>query len=47
MIKKTSKGFQVKSERGKNLSKPTLTKAQALKRLEQIEFFKQMDAKKK
>ena len=41
MIKKTGKGFQVKSESGeKNLSKPNLTKAQAQKRLRQVEFFK-------
>lgn len=40
MIKKTSKGFQVKSEGGKNLSKPNLTKGQAVKRLRQVEFFK-------
>ena len=40
MIKKTSKGYQVKSEKGKNLSKPDLTKKQAVKRLQQIEYFK-------
>lgn len=40
MIKKTSKGYKVTSESGKNLSKPTLTKAQAHKRLGQIEWFK-------
>lgn len=39
MIVKTSKGYVVKSERGKNLSKPT-TKAQAEKRLKQVEYFK-------
>lgn len=40
MIKKTKQGYQVKSEKGKNLSKPNLTKAQAEKRLKQAEFFK-------
>lgn len=40
VIKKTSTGYQVKSEKGKNLSKPNLTKEQAKKRLRQVEFFK-------
>jgi hypothetical protein len=40
MIKKTGKGFQVTSEKGKNLSKPGLSKGQAEKRLAQVEFFK-------
>ena len=40
MIKKTSKGYQVKSESGKNLSKPNLSKKQAAKRLQQVEYFK-------
>lgn len=40
MIKKTGSGFQVKSESGKNLSKPNLTKDQAEKRLRQVEYFK-------
>jgi hypothetical protein len=41
MIVKTKSGYQVKSESGaKNLSKKTLTKAQAVKRLRQIEYFK-------
>lgn len=40
MIVKTSKGYQVKSEKGKNLSKPNLTKPEAQKRLKQIEFLK-------
>ncbi len=39
-ISKTSKGYVVKSEKtGKPLSKPG-TKAQAQKRLRQIEYFK-------
>lgn len=40
MIKKTSQGYQVKSESGKNLSKPNLTKEQAERRLRQVEYFK-------
>lgn len=40
MIKKTKSGYQVKSEKGKNLSKGTLTKGQAEKRLAQVEYFK-------
>lgn len=40
MIVKTSKGYVVKSESGKNLSKPYATKQQAQKRLEQVEYFK-------
>lgn len=33
-------GFQVKSEGGKNLSKPGLSRPQAEKRLAQVEYFK-------
>lgn len=40
MIKKTPSGYKVTSEKGKNLSKPTLTKEQAKKRLQQVEYFK-------
>ena len=40
MIVKTKQGHQVKSESGKNLSKPNLTKKQAEKRLAQVEYFK-------
>ena len=40
MIVKTKSGYQVKSESGKPLSKPNLTKAQAQKRLAQVERFK-------
>ena len=40
MIKKTPSGYQVKSESGKNLSKPGLSKGQAEKRLAQVEYFK-------
>lgn len=41
MIKKTKKGYEVVSETGKKkLSKDTLSKEQAKKRLAQIEGFK-------
>lgn len=40
MIQKTNKGYVVKSESGKTLSKPYPTKQQAQKRLQQIEYFK-------
>lgn len=46
MIKKTKSGYQVKSESGKNLSKPNLTKAEAQKRLAQVEYFKHVKKKK-
>ena len=39
MIVKTRQGFQVKSESGKPLSKPNLTKEQAKERLRQIHYF--------
>jgi len=40
MIRKTSQGYKVVSETGKNLSKPNLTKKEAEKRLKQVEYFK-------
>lgn len=40
MIKKTPSGYKVTSEKGKNMSKPNLTKTEAEKRLKQIEYFK-------
>lgn len=40
MIVKTKTGYQVKSESGKPLSKPNLTKEQAKERLRQVEFWK-------
>jgi hypothetical protein len=40
MIVKVKDGYQVKSERGKNLGGPYKTKAEAEKRLRQVEFFK-------
>lgn len=45
MIKKTGSGYQVKSESGKNLSKKTLSKEQAVKRLRQVEYFKHQKKK--
>ena len=39
MIFKTNKGYVVKSESGKNLSKPYPTKQQAQKRLAEIHYF--------
>jgi len=47
MIKKTTQGFKVTSESGKkNLSKSNLTKAQAEKRIRQVEYFKTHKGKK-
>ena len=40
MVVKTNKGYVVKSESGKTLSKPYPTKSQAQTRLRQIEYFK-------
>lgn len=40
MIVKSGKGYKVKSESGKNLSKGGLSKAAAKKRLAQVEYFK-------
>lgn len=41
MIKKTAKGYRVVSKRtGKNLGGPYKTKAEAVQRLRQVEFFK-------
>ena len=40
MIVKTSKGYVVKSESGKNLSKPLPTRKQAEQRLNQVEYWK-------
>lgn len=45
MIKKTPKGYKVTSEKGKNMSKGNLTHAQAVKRLQQIEYFKHRKGK--
>ena len=40
MIIKTPKGHQVVSKEGKPLSRPNLSKEQAEKRLQQVEYFK-------
>ena len=40
MIRKVKGGYQVLSEKGKNLGGPYRTKAEAEKRLRQVEFFK-------
>jgi hypothetical protein len=42
MIVKTSKGYMVKSQEGKNLGGPYATKDQAQARLNQVEMFKHM-----
>jgi hypothetical protein len=46
VIVKTSKGYKVASERGKNLSKLNLSLTAARKRLAQVEMFKHMKGKK-
>jgi len=40
MIRKTAQGYKVVSKSGKNMSKPNLTKKEAEKRLQQVEYFK-------
>lgn len=40
MIRKVSGGYRVLSSKGKNLGGPYKTRAEALKRLRQVEFFK-------
>ena len=40
MIVKTSKGYKVQSEKGRNLGGPYKTKEEAQKRLRQVEYFK-------
>ena len=40
MIVKTSKGYVVKSESGRNLSKTLPTRKQAETRLRQVEYYK-------
>jgi hypothetical protein len=40
MIKKTTGGYKVLSEKGKNLGGPYKSKAAAQKRLKQVEYFK-------
>ena len=45
MIKKTSQGYQVVSEKGKPLSKPDLNRKEAENRLRQVEYFKHQKKK--
>lgn len=45
MIRKTSKGYVIYSEKGKRLTKPYRTKEEANKRLKQIEYFKHKKSK--
>ena len=40
MIKKVKEGYKILSEKGKNLGGPYKSKAEAAKRLRQVEFFK-------
>jgi hypothetical protein len=40
MIRKTKEGYKVLSEKGKNLGGPYKSRAEAQKRLRQVEFFK-------
>ncbi|MFY9753903.1 MAG: hypothetical protein WAJ92_14770 [Candidatus Acidiferrales bacterium] len=40
MIKKVKGGYQVTSEKGKNLGGPYKSKEEAKKRLRQVEYFK-------
>ena len=40
MIRKSKDGYRVVSEKGRNLGGPYATKAEAEKRLRQVEFFK-------
>ena len=40
MIRKRKDGYRVVSEKGRNLGGPYATKAEAEKRLRQVEFFK-------
>ncbi len=40
MIRKVKGGYEVKSEKGKNLGGPYKTRGEAEKRLRQVEYFK-------
>lgn len=42
IVGSSKKGYQVKSEGGKNLSKKGLSKKAAKKRLAQVEYFKRV-----
>lgn len=46
MIVKSGGGYQVKSEGGKNLSKPGMSKKAAQRRLQQVEYFKHREIAK-
>lgn len=46
VIRKSKKGYSVKSKSGKNLGGPYSTKAQAKHRLAQVEYFKHQRKKK-
>jgi hypothetical protein len=45
-IRKTKEGYEVLSEHGKHLSKTNLSKGQAKKRLEQVEYLQSIKARK-
>lgn len=45
MIKKTKGGFKVVSKGGKNLGGPYSSHAKAVKRLQQVEYFKHKKGK--
>jgi len=45
LIRKTSGGYVVTSEKGKRLSKPGISMAAAKKRLAQVEYFKHKKGK--
>lgn len=46
MIVKSGKGWVVKSEKGKKLGGPYKTKAEAERRLRQVEYFKHKKGRK-
>ena len=46
MIVKDKSGYRVRSESGKNLGGPYKTRAEATKRLAQVEMYKSMAKKK-
>lgn len=45
MIHKVKGGYKVRSESGKNLSKPNLTKQQAQARLRQVHYYQNKGGK--
>jgi hypothetical protein len=45
MIRKTGKGYEVRSESGKNLGGPYRSKGEAERRLKQVEYFKRRKRK--